>query len=1518
MSSTPVSLLPLRSVRLHFGFLVLAVAALLLPGEAWATCTPSGNVTTCTSSGTLTVTSTYGDGVDTTAAVSGLSGTVSAISVTLNGLNIANFNSVSIALVPPTGTAFDLLGGVCNTGSATFTLADTGDNGTDNVDGLPPTEGGTCPSSLSGTYLAADYYANYQTEYFNMGGSTGPSTFNTAGPGNSTCESEYEITCGSYSFATAFGLPAGASAFNGTWKLYIASQNTEGSFANPSGTLTSWSISFTTVSAAATATSISANPNGSTSNVFTTGDVNGDSLAGTSVTLTATVTSGGEPVTSGGTVTFYDSTGTTAGNGTNLGSNSVNGSGVAAVAVTFPRTEEGSRSISAVYSGDASDAGSTSGFATVVTVNHTYSPSTDTYCNGPVTVEDDNGGAASGTGGYPYPSQLVLSGLTGTIQDLTVSINGMQVQDPKELGLLLQAPSNGNAFEFMSWVDGDGGYGNNPATLTNLNLTLSDTGSGNLRDDSVNDNNSVDCSSAPCLSTDEFPEFNQSFDDDTFPAPAPSSITRAYPAGNGTFANQFGGAGPNGNWALYLNNWASMNPSNNGSIPYGQINEWCVNLTLQANAHPTQTVASATPNPATITPPATTTSVSLTATVTTTDGMGLEVNAGSVTFVDGATTLGTSNVSSTGVATLGASLGEGTHQIVATYNGTDMGTEFGISTGKYDERVNTATTQATGSGAGPYTYCNPGAVTVPGLNYNSGAAAPYPSNIFVTNLPGTVNTVTVALDSLDTPDENDLLSLLVGPGNTNLDFFSETGTVGAFASSPVNLIFADSASSQVTADPVASGTYKPTSHNTSFVYPECPQNVTDCGTEDVGPPLLATTPNKAAPTGSSSLDSIFGGINGNGTWSLYLDDGGPNGGGEVSTLAKWCVNLTQNLPAVTVTKSHTGNFQQGEQGAQFTVDITNNGTGPTGDPTGGSNPLTVTDTLNTAFSYAGYSGTGWSCSAVGQTVTCTNDSAVAQSSSYSPLTIEVNVSPTANTASPASNQVSVTGGGVTPTSSNTDSVTIEPAPALAVSKTHTGTFTQGQTAEWDITVSNTAPSGSITMGATTVSDTLPSGYTLNNYGGTGWTCSGGGTANVSCTSSQGVSGGASYNTLTLTVDVPAASPISVQNTASAYGGGDVTHTNPGSAVASNTDTVTVVQVPATIAIDGTQTQSTPIGSAFGSLAVTVKDANSAVIANYSSVTFTASTASSGATGTFSNSTGTITLNTNGSGVADPGAFTANLDSGSYTVGVTAGSATATFNLTNTAITPTINWTPATTIIFGSAGTNVLNASPSCGMSCGTMTYTATPGGGSPTAIASTTTLVAGSYTITATFNPSSNGYNTNSATSPLTVSGESVWIVDGGGGTSELAGNGYGISSSAYPGASLAVAIDNAGNVWSVGAGPLLEETSQVGSHANPISSGGGIDAPAGIAIDGNGQVWVTDGNNAVSLFSNAGSAISPAGGIMDPSVLSTPKGIAVDLGGSVWIANTGNSSVTRILGAAAPVAPLATAAAGGTTGAKP
>jgi hypothetical protein len=587
---------------------------------------------------------------------------------------------------------------------------------------------------------------------------------------------------------------------------------------------------------------------------------------------------------------------------------------------------------------------------------------------------------------------------------------------------------------------------------------------------------------------------------------------------------------------------------------------------------PTVTSVSTSANPATFTPPSTSATVTFTAVVVSPAGI---VNEGAVTFVDGTTTLGSVAVTS-GQAVFGASLAEGTHAITATYK--DSGTAFEGSSTSLNERVNSATQNPiAASEGGPYSYCNIGPITVPAPGFESGAASPYPSNIFVTNLPGTVNAVTVTLRNFSTKDQGDFLSLLVGPGGNNLDLFSLTGSSVTSAPSPFNLTFSDTAASLVTENLSSAGTFKPTSFNTSIGYPQCSSNVSQCTAPPVGPPLPTnpfTPTNKAATAGTSLLGNafaagVFGGTSsstydGNGTWSLYLDDGGPTGLGQSSSLSGgWCVNITTNLPSISAVKSHSSTFTQGEPNVPFTVNITNNGPGSTGDPTNGSIPLTVTDILNSAFSYAGFSGTAWNCSAVGQTVTCTNDSAVAQSSSYAPLTIAVNVSPTAGTTTAIPNQVTVTGGGAAPVNSNTDSVTILPAATLALQKTHSGNFTQGGTAQWNITVSNTA-SGGLTYGTVSVSDTLPTGYTLASYASTStaWTCSG--TTTVACTTTEGIAGGAS-SVINLTVNVPASSPASVTNTALAWGGGDPVHTSLATA-ASASDTATVVSTkpPATV------------------------------------------------------------------------------------------------------------------------------------------------------------------------------------------------------------------------------------------------------------------------------------------------------------------------------------------------------------------
>jgi hypothetical protein len=232
-----------------------------------------------------------------------------------------------------------------------------------------------------------------------------------------------------------------------------------------------------------------------------------------------------------------------------------------------------------------------------------------------------------------------------------------------------------------------------------------------------------------------------------------------------------------------------------------------------------------------------------------------------------------------------------------------------------------------------------------------------------------------------------------------------------------------------------------------------------------------------------------------------------------------------------------------------------------------------------------------------------------------------------------------------------------PTPMLAVTTSSSGTFTQGSTGQWNVTVINEEPD-SATSGTVTVSDTLPTGSTLSSYSGSGWSCSGSST--VTCTSTASVIGGNTYAQIQLIVNVPPNSATSVTNNVVAYGGGDTTHTNSSNG-ATSFSTITVVQVAASITISAGNNQSALINTAFSSaLSATVLDAGSNPIVG-ASVTFSAP--SSGASGTFAGSSTYATTSAAG-GLATSGAFTANSTPGGYSVEVSAGSADANVSLTN--------------------------------------------------------------------------------------------------------------------------------------------------------------------------------------------------------------------------------------------------------------
>lgn len=239
--------------------------------------------------------------------------------------------------------------------------------------------------------------------------------------------------------------------------------------------------------------------------------------------------------------------------------------------------------------------------------------------------------------------------------------------------------------------------------------------------------------------------------------------------------------------------------------------------------------------------------------------------------------------------------------------------------------------------------------------------------------------------------------------------------------------------------------------------------------------------------------------------------------------AQETVNVGTNCQDLTITKTHTGNFVVGQQGT-YTITVTNVGGAST------TGTITMTDTLPTGLSYVSATGPGWSCSAMGQTVTCTNPGPLAPSNSSS-ITITVNVLLAAYPSVDNTATVS-TPGDTNDHNNQTGDTTLVDAPDLAISKTHAGSFTVGQNGAYTITVTNVGTAS--TSGTITVIDTLPPGLSFVSGTGPGWSCSAVGQT-VTCTNPGPLAPNTSSD-ITLVVSVGPEAVPSVTNS--------VTVTNP--------------------------------------------------------------------------------------------------------------------------------------------------------------------------------------------------------------------------------------------------------------------------------------------------------------------------------------------------------------------------------------
>jgi pimeloyl-ACP methyl ester carboxylesterase len=164
------------------------------------------------------------------------------------------------------------------------------------------------------------------------------------------------------------------------------------------------------------------------------------------------------------------------------------------------------------------------------------------------------------------------------------------------------------------------------------------------------------------------------------------------------------------------------------------------------------------------------------------------------------------------------------------------------------------------------------------------------------------------------------------------------------------------------------------------------------------------------------------------------------------TIGTKSVSVTQAAAAiVSIASSHAGSFAQGQNGAMYTVTVSNQaGAVPT------SGLVTVTETVTSGLTLVAMAGTGWTCPSGGST--CTRNDALAAGSSYPAITVTVNVA--ANASSPQVNAVSVSGGGSAEASAN-DSTTIVAAVTGTVSAGSMGQVAAGGLWNTTITLVNT-------------------------------------------------------------------------------------------------------------------------------------------------------------------------------------------------------------------------------------------------------------------------------------------------------------------------------------------------------------------------------------------------------------------------------------------------------------------------------
>jgi subtilisin-like proprotein convertase family protein len=522
----------------------------------------------------------------------------------------------------------------------------------------------------------------------------------------------------------------------------------------------------------------------------------------------------------------------------------------------------------------------------------------------------------------PYPSQLSVSGLMGTISRATVTLNGFSHLYPNDVGILMVSPT-GQKIVLM-----DRAGGGNP--VTNANLTFDPAAASAIPQGTLLTNGTYKPASYNTASFD-------------YPSPAP-----VHPYS--TDLTTLNSSVPNGIWSLYV---VDQSPPDHGAISNG----WSLTFTTQPTVNGLQnmvinentsgnqpfTVGDDSPsgpsfrfgvsstnttlipnNAVTFSGAGTNFQVNITPTV---NRFGTNYVTVYVTNIDNMVAsssflvtvpqviqapfiapIADTNVAAGGVASIAVNYGDiqvSQNQLLLSFQSSDLnlvplknislaGNVLQVAPAGAPATPSTVTITMTVKQPAPLNLATNisfklTVIPTPNLFGNAAgivindraAAAPYPSTINVSNVYGNIVKATVSVRGLAHTYPSDISMLLVGPQGQKIVLMSRAGAGVGSSITNVNLVFDDSASSgPVQSGVITSGTYKPSDYNGSLAF---------------------YSPAPAGPyvTNLTALN----GTNPNGTWSLWVQDDLSPDSGVIS--GDWLISFVTSAPLISAIAPQT-------------------------------------------------------------------------------------------------------------------------------------------------------------------------------------------------------------------------------------------------------------------------------------------------------------------------------------------------------------------------------------------------------------------------------------------------------------------------------------------------------------------------------------------------------------------------------------------------------------------------------------